>query len=147
MERDTSAKKAGIDIRLVKDWPAPEIIELYEAGGWWDGPITSSVKNIISGSFAFAVAIDSGTCKAVGMGRILSDGISDAYIQDVIVLPEYRKRDIGRRIVSALLEECAKKNVSWVALVAESGTEEFYSSLGFHVMEGRTPMRYSGEKG
>ncbi len=144
MKKDKDAKKARIDIRLVKDWPAPEIIALYEAAGWWDGSTKSSVKNNISGSFAFAVAVDSETGKAVGMGRVLSDGVSDAYVQDVIVLPAYRKQDIGKKIISALLGECAKKNVSWVSLIAESGTIDFYSGLGFKVMKGHTPMKYQG---
>jgi aralkylamine N-acetyltransferase len=135
-----------IDIRLVKDWPAAEIIALYEAGRWWDGSPTSIVEKIVSGSFAFAVAVDGKTGKAVGMGRVISDGASDAYIQDVIVLPAYRKQDIGKRIISALLDVCAKNKVTWVALVAESGTEDFYSCMGFGVMEGHTPMRYLGGK-
>lgn len=138
--------KAGIDIRLVKDWPASEIIMLYEAGSWWDGSTASGIKSIISGSFAFAVAVDMETGKAAGMGRVISDGVSDAYIQDVIVLPAYRKKDIGKRIIDSLVEHCLTKKVGWIALVAESGTEEFYSGLGFEVMEGHTPMKYCGGK-
>lgn len=143
---DRKKKDAGQEIRLVKAWPADEIIALYEAGGWWDGSDGSAAERIVSGSFAFAVAIDAQTGKAVGMGRALSDGASDAYIQDVIVLPEYRKRDIGKRIVSALLDYCASRKIGWIALVAEPGTEDFYSSLGFRRTEGHTPMRYFGGK-
>jgi len=133
-----------IEIRFVKDWPADEIITLYKAGGWWDGTDKDGIRKLISGSFAFAVAIDHTTQKAAGMGRILSDGASDAYIQDVVVLPEYRKQDIGKRIISALLEYCISKDLMWIALLAEPGTEEFYYNLGFRKMEGHTPMRYCG---
>jgi aralkylamine N-acetyltransferase len=136
--------KDNIVVRLVKDWPVREIIELYVAGGWWDGSSQSSVKEIISGSCVFAVAVDEENGKAIGMGRVLSDGISDAYIQDVIVLPEYRKKGVGKKIIAELVDECLKKNITWISLVAEPGTESFYMDMGFQVMTGHTPMRYTG---
>ena len=140
------AKKAGITVRFVKDWPAKEIIELYEAGGWWDDSAddASLVKKIISGSFVFAVAVNEETGRAMGMGRALSDGASDAYIQDVVVLPEYRREGIGEKLINAIRDYCLSKKIKWIALVAEPGTEEFYSSLGFRVMAGHTPMRCMG---
>jgi ribosomal protein S18 acetylase RimI-like enzyme len=133
-----------ISIRFVRKWPAEEIINLYKAGGWWqsrDGG--SNIMKIITGSFAFAVAVEKETNKAVGMGRVLSDGASDAYIQDVVVLPGYRKQEVGKKLIIALRDLCLKKKVSWIALVAEEGTEDFYRSLGFQAMIGHTPMRYN----
>ena len=136
----------GVVVRLVKKWPGDEIVGLYKAGGWWnDGDKASTVKGIISGSFVFAVAVDSKSGKAVGMGRALSDGVSDAYIQDVIVLPEYRKQNVGKMLVVALRDYCLAKKVDWIGLVAEEGTEGFYSSLGFKVMKGHTAMKYKGD--
>ncbi|MFZ2455059.1 MAG: GNAT family N-acetyltransferase [Candidatus Altiarchaeia archaeon] len=133
-----------IDIRLVRKWPSREIIALYDAGCWWDDADSGSIQKIISGSFAFAVAVDEKTGKAIGMGRALSDGASDAYLQDVIVLPAYRKQDIGKKIVAALVEYCLAKKVTWISLIAEPGSEKFYSGLGFKDMEGHTPMKYKG---
>ena len=46
----------------------------------------SRINDLIRGSFLFAVAIDISTGRAVGMGRVISDGIADAYIQDLVVL-------------------------------------------------------------
>ncbi|MBN2251176.1 MAG: GNAT family N-acetyltransferase [Candidatus Altiarchaeota archaeon] len=133
-----------IRIMLVKAWPAGEIIELYKAGGWWkDTEDESLAEKIISGSYAFAIAVEKGTGKAVGMGRALSDGASDAYIQDVVVLPEYRKKDIGKRIIAALRDHCLSEGINWIALVAQPGTEGFYSGLGFRRMEGYAPMKYA----
>ena len=144
MESRKHAKKTGIVINYVKDWPAQEIIKLYEAAGWWDGSKPSSVKKIILGSFAFAIAADEKTGKAIGMGRVMSDGVSDAYIQDIIVLPEYRRRNVGKNLVAALRNYCLAKKISWIALIAEPGTGQFYRGLNFQAMEGHTPMRYTG---
>jgi ribosomal protein S18 acetylase RimI-like enzyme len=142
-----SDKKAGnVDIRFVSAWPQEEIVALYRAGGWWkDAYAPSGIMHVIEGSFAFAVAVVSSSGTAVGMGRVLSDGTSDAYIQDVVVLPEYRAQGIGRRLVKALLEYCVSKGLQWVGLIAEPGQDEFYSLLGFKRMEQYVPMLYQTE--
>ena len=80
-----------IRIALVRSWDAEEIIALYRAGGWWkDEYDPAEIPRLISGSFAFVVAAEKRSGRAVGMGRVLSDGVSDAYIQDLVVLPGYR---------------------------------------------------------
>jgi GNAT superfamily N-acetyltransferase len=76
------------------------------------------------------------------MGRVISDGSSDCYIQGLVVLPGYRGRGVGTMILSTLLDYCSSAGVTWVALVAEPGTETFYTALGFRRMEGHIPMRW-----
>ena len=49
----------------------------------------------MQGSLAFVIALDTQTNHLIGMGRVISDGTSDGYLQDVIVLPEFRKLGIG----------------------------------------------------
>lgn len=128
---------------MVEAWDTTEIIDLYRAGGWWkDDADPARVRELICGSFLFAVAIDLPTGRAIGMGRVLSDGISDGYIQDLVVLPGHRKRGIGRMIVSALLAACQVKGLGWIGLVAEPGSEQFYLPLGFRPMKGYTPLLF-----
>ena len=80
----------------------------------------------------------------MGMGRALSDGCSDAYIQDVVVDPGFRGRGIGGKIVMFLVGELRARGVDWIALVGEPGTEAFYRSLGFAAPEGFTFWRFRG---
>ncbi len=135
-----------IRIALVRSWDAEEIIALYRAGDWWkDEYDPAEIPRLIVGSFAFAVAADSRSGRAVGMGRALSDGVSDAYIQDLVVLPGYRGRDLGTAIISRLVARCREEGISWIALIAEPGSEEFYRPLGFTRMEGHVPLIYRGE--
>lgn len=135
--------KVEIEIRFVDDWPKDEIVKLYKAGGWWKDSYNSSrIKPLIAGSFAFAVVIDNNSGKTIGMGRIISDGVSDAYIQDLVVLPEYRGKGVGKKLVNALLEYCISKKLIWIGLIAEPGQDEFYSSLGFKHMKNCVPMKY-----
>jgi len=136
-------KGQDINIKFVDTCPEEEIVELYKAGGWWkDSYDPSGIKPLIEGSFAFAVAVESSSGKAIGMGRIISDGASDAYIQDLVIMPEYRGQGIGKKLVSALLKRCLSKGLLWVGLIAEPDQDEFYSSLGFKHMKNYIPMKY-----
>ena len=68
----------NIEIKIVSSWQENDIVNLYKAGGWWKETYNpSEINKLIKGSFAFAVVINTKLDKAIGMGRILSDGISD----------------------------------------------------------------------
>jgi ribosomal protein S18 acetylase RimI-like enzyme len=139
--------KLEIEIRIVDKWPQNEIMQLYKAGGWWkDTYDASSIKKLIKSSFAFAVAINNNSKKAIGMGRLISDGISDAYIQDLVVKPAFRKKGIGKQIALTLINYCKKRNISWLGLISEPNQEGFYTKLGFKIMEKHTPMLYDEDK-
>jgi len=132
-----------IKIQQVESWDEQEIVDLYKAGGWWkEGYDKSKLKSLIKRSFAFFVVIDKEKNKAVGMGRILSDGISDAYIQDLVILPKYRKKGIGSKLVTKLIRHCHKNDIRWISLISEPGQEEFYKKIGFDEMKKYTAMKY-----
>lgn len=136
-------KQEQFSIKFVRNWPEDEIVNLYEAGGWWkDYYDKSGIKHLINGSFVFAVVIDKKVGKAIGMGRVLSDGTSDAYIQDLVILSEYRNKGIGKKLVKKLTDYCKSKNIHWIALIAEPGQQGFYENLGFKKMKNYTPMKY-----
>ncbi len=135
--------ESEIEIRFVKNWPEDEIVKLYKAGGWWKEDYDESgIKNLIKCSFCFAVVIDKKTKKTIGMGRILSDGVSDGYLQDLVILPEYRKKGIGKKLTKSLVDYCKSKGVNWIALISEPGQEEFYKKIGFKEMKKYTPLKY-----
>jgi ribosomal protein S18 acetylase RimI-like enzyme len=138
--------KDNIAVRLVDSWNEGEIANLYRAGGWWKEEYDlKELPRLIRGSFLFAVAVNSQTGQAVGMGRVISDGVSDGYIQDLVVLPQYRKLGIGARIVSILVKKCIESGISWIGLIAEPDTEKFYLPFGFHPMEGHVPLKFRSD--
>jgi len=136
-----------IAVQLVQAWDGNEIANLYRAGGWWKEEYDpKELSRLILGSFLFVVAADLKTGRAVGMGRVIADGVSDGYIQDLVVLPEYRKTGIGARIVSILVKKCVERGISWIGLLAEPGTENFYLPFGFHPLEGHTPLIFRSDE-
>ena len=136
-----------IQIKLVDSWPEQVVVSLYKMGGWWKESYDSSlIQSMIKGSFVFAIVVDTINDKAIGMGRVISDGISDAYIQDLIIMPEYRKKGIGKKLVKTLIDYCISKKLVWIGLIAEPGSEDFYKDLGLKNMKGHIPMLYMLEE-
>ena len=70
--------------------------------------------------------------KLVGFGRATSDGAYQAAIYDVVVIPEYQKRSIGRLIMERILQKISSCNIM---LYANLGREEFYTKLDFCLMK------------
>ncbi len=134
----------GIKFQKITEAPIEAIIDLYRAGGWWrETPRARAViSDMIRGSFCFMVARDE-QGRIVGMGRVISDGVSDAYIQDVVVLKDRRRLGIGRELIKRLTRFCVEKDIEWIGLVAEPGTQSFYESLGFKELEGYRAMLHS----
>ena len=138
--------KNKIRVDLVRSWKEEEIVQLYRAAGWWKEEMDASrINDLIRGSFLFAVAIDISTGRAVGTGRVISDGMADAYIQDLVVQGDKRSWGVGTMILTTLLEECKLRKITWIGLIAEPGKEEFYRSLGFALMPGHVPMLFHEE--
>jgi ribosomal protein S18 acetylase RimI-like enzyme len=122
------------------------IRHLYLAAGWIeakDEDTDELIRKIIANTYCFAIARDGD--KIIGMGRSISDNVSDAYIQDVTVLPSFRKHGIGSRIIDFLVDYLHSHGIGWVGLISEPGYESFYQKLGFATMEKYTPFIYTGK--
>jgi ribosomal protein S18 acetylase RimI-like enzyme len=71
--------------------------------------------------------------QVIGCGRVVGDGGIYFYIQDIIVLPEFQGRGLGRRIMDAVmgyLSSHAHSN-AFIGLMAAKGVSGFYEKYGF----------------
>jgi aralkylamine N-acetyltransferase len=130
-----------VEYEIVSSAPVEEIVELYKAGDWWqESPESRDViPGMIKGSLCFMVA-RSLEGRIVGMARVISDGYSDAYIQDVVVHKSLRGQGIGRELIRRLTQFCVARKIAWIGLIAEPGTQEFYEELGYGPLVGYQPM-------
>jgi aralkylamine N-acetyltransferase len=120
-----------------------QLIALYKAEGWWKkGDTRKLLDKIIAGSHCFLAAQERGMI--IGMGRAISDGVNDAYIQDVTVAGCCRKGGIGSQIIKRLVLRLKKDRFRWIGLIAADGTAGFYEKLGFKKMKNSHPMLFTG---
>ena len=130
----------------VNDPPSPEeMVFLYREAGWWGKENDfESAQKMLDGSFAVAVAKNDG--KVIGLMRAISDGVSDAYMLDLVVKKEFRRRGVGKAVtekLAAFLHECG---IEWIVLIGAPGTEKLYGSCrDAKKMADHTPWRFFEE--
>lgn len=84
-----------------------------------------------------AIAREDG--EAVGVGRLLDDGLLYATIWDMIVVPRAQRRGIGSALLELLLERSRERHI--VALVASPVGRPLYEKYGFAIeSRGAVPM-------
>jgi ribosomal protein S18 acetylase RimI-like enzyme len=130
---------------IVIDSPTAEqsrmIVELYRAQGWRlasDDDSPQWIQKLIAGSHCFVVALEGE--EIVGMGRAISDGISDAYIQDLTVRSNRRNEGIGSKIIQTIMKRLHTDGLRWIGLIAEPGSTNLYRNAGFREMPAAVPM-------
>ena len=132
---------------ITKDLPRADALALYRAAGWF-GPSDPApeLDGMIANSFAVSAAFDAAG-RLVGMARALSDGVSDAYILDVVVAPAHRSQGIGRTLVKRLADHLASFGIDWIVCIGVPGTESFYRAAGAAPMDGHTAFRFNSKPG
>ena len=110
-----------------------DVLHLYQAVGWTNytnQPLM--LEQALPHSLVVYLAFDGE--KIVGLIRLVGDGFSSVFVQDLIVLPSYQRQGIG----SSLMKEALKdyKDAYQVQLVAEQTerTLGFYRSMGFEIL-------------
>lgn len=81
---------------------------------------------------SFAVAFIFHDNQLVGFGRALCDGAYQAGIYDIVVVPAYQGKGIGRIIMDTILPKIAHCNI---ILYANPGKEAFYDQWGFRILK------------
>jgi len=69
--------------------------------------------------------------RLIGFGRAISDGVYQAAIYDVAVLPDFQGQGVGKALVKHILDRLSSCTV---ILYASPGREAFYRTLGFRKM-------------
>ena len=110
-----------------------DVLHLYQAVGWTNYTHqTQMLEQALSHSLAVYMALDGDA--VVGLIRLVGDGFSSVFVQDLIVLPSYQRQGLG----SALMKEALKdyKDAYQVQLVTEETEKNvgFYRSMGFEVL-------------
>lgn len=107
-----------------------ELVELYEAVGWTTYTRDPELlSRAVHGSTLVATARFEG--QLLGLARVISDGASICYLQDVLVHPDEQRNGTGRQLVLSALEPYAGVRQKVLLTDDEPGQRAFYESLGY----------------
>ncbi len=113
-----------------KNIPIEGLFKLYTDAQWTNYTADKNKLNeAYQNSDYVAYAWDND--KLVGAIRVISDGISIVYIQDLLVLKSHQHMGIGKKLMS--LADKRYENVRQKVLITDKSvkTESFYKTSGF----------------
>jgi len=110
--------------------PQASLLKLYNDAGWTaytNDPkqLESAIKN----SLYVLTAIQGE--ELIGLVRVVGDGFTIAYIQDILVLKSHKRQGIGTKLIQTVLAKFSHIRQKVLLTDDNQETRLFYESLGF----------------
>jgi len=107
-----------------------ELADLRESIGW--NRMENEYKNPLLTSYYHVAVYE----KEVLIGYIdcVSNGVTDAYIQDLMVHPDYQRRGVGTELMTIMINYLKQKHIYMISVVFEEKLKPFYEKFGFFYM-------------
>ena len=110
-----------------------DVLHLYQAVGWTNYTHQPQMlEQALSHSLAIYLALDGDA--VVGLVRLVGDGFSSVFIQDLIVLPSYQRQGIGSDLMKEALGDFKDAYQVQLATEQTEKTLGFYRFLGFKTL-------------
>lgn len=126
MPNDTlhiSSDKRALDIDMIYTF-------LRDHAYWSQGIPRETVERAIDGSLCFGGYVEG---RQVAFARLVTDSATFAYLCDVFVLPEYRKRGYGQALMRHIFDSELTRGLRRILLVT-SDAHELYRPQGFQAL-------------
>jgi hypothetical protein len=95
---------------------------------WWTELTAESLDRALRSSLCFSL-LEGG--RQIGLARVITDYVTYAYLCDVYIVEERRRRGLGSWLIRCVLEHPELKPLKRVALITHDA-QSFYLGLDFH---------------
>ncbi len=122
----------NIDITRNAHVDPKEIEDLRESVGW--DRSEGIYERILATHSAYYTVRDRDGLLVAYMS-VLSDGVADAFLLDLVVHPQSQRKGIGTRLVRRAITEVKKTGVQCVHVTFDDRLEPFYAQCGLHIFK------------
>ncbi len=70
----------------------------------------------------------------IGYIDCISNGVTDAYIQDLMVKPEYQGKGIGSELMKKMIAYLKGCHIYMISVIFDESLKSFYERFGFYPM-------------
>lgn len=126
----------NIIYRDTKEFSESDLGRLFLSVNWESGRYPEKLQAAMRNYGSVFSAWDGD--RLVGLVSVMDDGIMTAYIQYVLVDPEYQGQGIGRQLLEMVKERY--RDYLRIVIVAYNDRVSFYEGSGFSRGEGKSPM-------
>ena len=109
-----------------REIPAEGVLGLYQSAGWWPERTAEQVRTVLRVSPAAGAWHGQ---HLIGFARAVTDGILRAYVEDMVVSPDWRGTGIGHALLANLTEQLGPVPV--VTLFCSPGLVRYYEASSF----------------
>ena len=109
---------------------AKALSDLREVVGW--NRMEDEYSNPLMMSFYHIAVYEDG--KLVGYIDSVSNGVTDAYIQDLMVHPDYQGKGLGTELMNQMIAYLKENRIYIISVVFEESLKPFYDRFGFSSM-------------
>ncbi|KJY60841.1 GNAT family N-acetyltransferase [Lactobacillus apis] len=107
-----------------------QLINLYQSVGWTSYTEKPELlQQAVHNSLYVLGAFDQD--RLIGLIRVVGDGLTIIYIQDLLVLPAYQNQGIGSTLINKVSKEFRHVRQQVLLTMEEPETRAFYEKNGF----------------
>ena len=110
--------------------PVKALADLRESVGW--NRMENEYKSPLMTSY-YHIAVYENE-KLIGYIDCVSNGVTDAYIQDLMVCPNHQGKGIGTDLMNKMIKYLKEKRIYMISVVYEERLKPFYERFGFYTM-------------
>lgn len=119
-----------IEYKINNHTSAKEIADLRESVGW--NRMEECYLNQVMTSYFNISCYENNML--VGYVDVVCNGVTDAYIQDLMVRPEYRGKGIGTNLMNMAIKKLKDDQIYMISVVFEERLLPFYKRFGFNLI-------------
>ena len=106
---------------------ADAVFGFLKQAQWWPGLTQESLARALHNSLCFSL-LENG--RQIGVARVITDKVTYAYLCDVYIAEERRRRGLGSWLIRCVLEHPDLSTLKRVALITHDA-QPFYLGLDF----------------
>jgi len=111
---------------------AEDVASLRNAVGW--DAREEKLKKIVGNTYLTAACFDNEFL--VGFVDVISDGVDDALVRNLLVHPDYRGRGIALVLLKMIIKKIREDNIKTVNVLFEPELAGLYRKAGFRIIGG-----------
>lgn len=120
-----------VDYRVNEKVSASSLADLRQSVGW--NRMEQELGNPKLKDFLTISCYDAS--ELIGYVDVVSNGVMDAYIQDLIVRPDYQNKGIGTELMNKAISCIKEKGIYMISVIyGEEELRSFYEKFGFYTM-------------
>ena len=107
-----------------------ELLELYRSVGWTEYTKAPALLAKAVRSSLFVVTAHANS-RLIGLARVVGDGLTIVYLQDILVSPDHQRQGVGRELFHRVFRPFQDVRQKVLMTDNDEAQVAFYESVGF----------------